>query len=122
MIQSERNLGYIVFQIVLVFVITYVVSGVLKGVFDVPRPCAFLDSCPESYSFPSSHAATGFGIATLLSIHFRKGWQRIVLFLAAGFIGYSRMFLGVHTIYDVLGGAVLGIVIGLIVYRLVNTK
>lgn len=64
------------------------------------------------YGFVSSHAANFFAIATTAFILLgstRKYWW---LFLWAGIVTYTRIYLGVHYPSDLIGGALLGIAIG----------
>ena len=87
-----------------------VLSEGLEYYFKIPRPCSQATNpyCPSSYSFPSTHTTTAFivfpGIYSLIR---RKKhlWVLALPFL----VGFSRIELGVHTFYDVLGGAFLGI-------------
>lgn len=57
-------------------------------------------------SFPSAHAAFSFLIATLLSYRFPR--YRVIFYLAAGFIGWTRIYLGLHYPTDVVAGSLLG--------------
>lgn len=66
--------------------------------------------------FVSAHAANGFGVATFFSLLFRYRLFTIVIFSWALITAYSRIYLGVHFITDVIGGILLGISVGLIVY------
>ena len=68
-----------------------------------------------SYSFPSGHAAFFFGLATVIYQHNRKwgSW----FFVGAGIIGLARIAAGVHYPSDILAGAVLGVVVGLVVNK-----
>ena len=70
------------------------------------------------YGFISAHSANGFGIATFTSLLFRYRRFTIVIFSWALLTAYSRIYLGVHFISDVLGGMLLGVVLGLLVYYL----
>ena len=71
------------------------------------------------YGFVSSHSANFFALSMFLFLNFRaksKFWGYI--FLWAIIIGYSRIYLGVHYPFDVVGGGLLGVVIGYIVYKI----
>ncbi len=69
-------------------------------------------------SFPSGHSAAAFATATALSLSYKKWYVTVPSFLYAGFVGYSRMRLGVHYPSDVLGGAVIGIGTGLLTWKI----
>ena len=71
------------------------------------------------YSFVSSHAANAFGVATFLWLILRKQVKWIwIMFVWAVIFSYTRIYLGVHYPFDILGGGVLGAIIGLLVYKL----
>jgi len=70
------------------------------------------------YGFVSSHAANLFGIATLSSLVIRKRWLNWPLFGLVSIVGYSRIYVGKHYPLDVLCGALLGLLIGWLVYKL----
>ena len=90
----------------------------LKNLFARPRPCWLDESVPlliarpSDYSFPSGHTMAGAIGATILTAADRRfGWAAIPL---AVLIAFSRLYLYVHFPSDVLGGAVLGVGIGLL--------
>lgn len=65
------------------------------------------------YGFVSSHSANMFAVASLIYLIFRKDFKWIwIVFIWAGLIAYSRMYLGVHYPSDVLVGGILGCTIG----------
>jgi len=70
------------------------------------------------YGFVSSHAANLFGLATLCSLILRKKWLSWTLFALISIMGYSRIYVGKHYPFDVLCGALLGILIGWSIYKL----
>lgn len=73
--------------------------------------------CPTSFSFPSGHAAMAFAAATILSL-LDANKKRAVLYVGiAVLISYSRIYLGCHYLLDVLGGAMLGTIIGILIYK-----
>jgi membrane-associated phospholipid phosphatase len=66
-------------------------------------------------SFPSGHTAQTFLLATLLSQQFEPGpGGTILLYGAALLVGFTRMYVGAHYPRDVIGGAVLGSVWGIL--------
>ncbi len=72
----------------------------------------------DPHSFPSGHAARAFLIA-VLTLGLGPTWLAVVLCLWAPLVALARAALGVHYLSDVLAGALLGILIGLIDLRLV---
>jgi undecaprenyl-diphosphatase len=71
------------------------------------------------FSFVSSHAANAFGVATFLWLVLRKNFNWIwIMFIWAAIFSYTRIYLGVHYPFDVLGGGVLGALLGLLVYKI----
>jgi membrane-associated phospholipid phosphatase len=113
----------------LLFICTVAITDVigfqvLKENIERLRPCQdpmFSDSvrlllrkCSTTSSFVSNHAANHFGIATFAVFTFRglfKKWMYLA-YVWAFFIGYAQVYVGVHYPLDVLGGAVLGMIVG----------
>lgn len=69
------------------------------------------------YGFISSHSANTFAFAMFVSLLIRNRVMTWVLFLWALIPSYSRIYLAVHYPGDVLGGAVAGCVIAVLVYK-----
>lgn len=102
--------------IALPIVILFAVS--MKYAIDRPRPYDVIQAVDPFYlpidpSFPSAHAMTVFAAAVAIG---RKWHKTLIplLFLASA-VGFSRVYIGVHYPYDVLSGALIGILIGLVV-------
>lgn len=98
-----------------------------KEMFERWRPCHNLelkevvhivnDKCGGRFGFVSSHAANSFALATLIGLFLNR--KALVLLLVwAGAVAYSRVYLGVHYPADILGGAILGALIAVVVYRI----
>ena len=71
-----------------------------------------LGGAPSSLSFPSAHATSSFAVATAMV---RVDPAMAATFLVAIAISLGRPYLGMHYPSDVLAGAFLGVVLGLIV-------
>jgi undecaprenyl-diphosphatase len=90
----------------------------LKDAFGIERPSMRyaepkpLIHPPHDPSFPSGHAATSFAAATILSAKVPR-LAPVWLLLAAA-IAFSRVYVGVHYPLDIVGGAVLGLLIALL--------
>lgn len=73
------------------------------------------------YGFISGHATNSFSIAIFLSLLFRNKLITFSLFLWAIINSYSRIYLGVHFISDIVGGFLIGSIIGWLVYKIYTT-
>jgi decaprenylphosphoryl-5-phosphoribose phosphatase len=71
-----------------------------------------LGGAPSSLSFPSAHALSSFAVATAM---FRVDPATAATFVVALLLSLGRPYLGMHYPSDVLAGAVLGVILGLIV-------
>lgn len=98
------------------------VDGVVKPIIQRARPAVMaqdgaaasnrdLPPLPSTFSFPSGHATSSAAAATAIS----RIWPgaRVVWWLLAAAIAYSRVYLGHHYPFDVLGGMALGIAVAL---------
>lgn len=72
------------------------------------------------YGFVSAHAANTFAIATFTTLLFRNRRYAMFIFPWATMIAYSRIYLGVHYPGDILFGAILGIGVGIGIFKLLN--
>lgn len=98
---------------------TWVLNGLVKGIFEQPRPCNVLpvrtvEHCSEVgiWSLPSGHAATAAAFAVTVAVLWRKSIA--VVAIAALVEAFLRVFIGVHYPHDVLFGLLFGSLIGLI--------
>jgi Membrane-associated phospholipid phosphatase len=101
----------------LTLVVSFIINNeILKNVIARQRPYTQLSQLnilipkPSGFSFPSGHAANSFAAAGAFYYNGNKKWGIAALILA-GFIGVSRLYLGVHYPSDVLFGALSGMLI-----------
>lgn len=93
----------------------YFVSGLLvqalKITFRIPRPWIQnsklipVESALETatgYSFPSGHTQSATALFTSLASFVQRAWLEVLFVFVAVMVGISRLYLGVHTFWDVL--------------------
>ncbi|MDR0430671.1 MAG: phosphatase PAP2 family protein [Tannerellaceae bacterium] len=68
------------------------------------------------YGFISSHAANAFGFAMFMSLLFHYRIFTVTIFFWAAITAYTRIYLGVHFISDIVPGALTGLFFGWLVY------
>jgi undecaprenyl-diphosphatase len=109
-------------------------ARVFKVLIHRLRPCQdplFMDQvrlllkgCSGSFSFVSNHAANHFGMATFMVLTFKgvfKRWMYLA-YIWAFFIAYAQIYVGVHYPLDVLGGAGLGVLAGLLTSHIYHKR
>ncbi|MFB9568957.1 phosphatase PAP2 family protein [Saccharopolyspora hordei] len=104
-------------------VLGWVLAGLVKDVFQQPRPCASalldtIEACADvsRWSLPSGHSAAAAALAVALALQ----WRRIAVLAAvlAVLAGFTRVFIGVHYPHDVLAGFTVGAVVAVVCTRL----
>ena len=108
-----------------------VASQLMKIVCRVPRPWVrdsnftILEDAREAaggYSFPSGHTQTAVGTFGSIAAFTQKKWIAAICVVLAILVGFSRMYIGVHTPADVLVGALLSAVLIAAFYPLMLGK
>ncbi len=125
-------------QQALTLLVSFLISGlavqVIKNIVSAPRPKIFFEAGQYLHfingvshgghsSFPSGHTATAFAIATVIVLMIKiKNWQLLIL-SAAILVGYSRIYLAQHFLIDVIVGALIGNISGILsVYFIMQVK
>ena len=127
--KAENLKVFLIFLVSVAILITIADQSsvkLFKNVFERLRPChceqirnsihILNNHCGGQFGFVSSHATNMFALAIFLSLFFKNKTVTILLVVWATIVAYSRIYLGVHYLGDVLGGAILGTVIAFIVY------
>ena len=131
--QKGKEILWILASIALViFLCDYIASGIAKPFFHRFRPSHHPDFKDQvdlvfgyvggRYGFFSSHASNTFGLAMFSALLFRNRFFSCAIFTFALLNAYSRVYLGVHFISDVVVGALVGSLIGYLVFQLYNIK
>lgn len=117
----------IIFVIIAVAIADLTSVHLFKNVFQRLRPCYEpaltpiinnIVGCGGKYGFVSSHAANSFAIVIMVIklIGEKHKWLNWLMPLWGILILYSRIYLGKHYPGDVIAGALLGVIIGWLVY------
>ena len=76
---------------------------------------------PETgYSFPSGHATVFFAASAAIFCYNKK--LGIIFFVASILMNVSRVIAGVHYLSDIIGGMILGSVVALSIFHLVEKR
>lgn len=127
--QNLKEFGlFVLFMVLLVILADGISSGIIKQLVQRARPThhaithelvdTVLGHRGGGYGFISGHTTNFLAFATFTSLIFRNKWYTLISFLTALTVAYSRIYLGVHFITDVIPGIITGLLIGWFVYYL----
>lgn len=113
MLKNHRKEAFI---FCLTLLMGVMLSLLLKSLIQRPRPQLSPLIVERTSSFPSSHAMNSlifFSLLWYFSYHFfHKKWVTVLSFLASTcavlIIGFSRIYLGVHYLTDIVAGYIAG--------------
>ncbi|HAE60194.1 MAG TPA: hypothetical protein DCG54_12005 [Anaerolineae bacterium] len=112
---------YLAVEIILATLILWLLVETVKALAVRDRPFLTLEDTrvigwrEKGDSFPSGHTTQIFFLVTLLTLRFIPGLGiSLALYTVAAFVGFTRIYVGAHYPRDVLGGAVLGSIWGIL--------
>jgi undecaprenyl-diphosphatase len=126
-----KEIAWTLLTVALVIVLTDQISShIFKPLFHRFRPTWHPDFMDQvdivfgyrggMYGFISGHAANSFGFAAFTALLFRKRLFTGVVLMFAILNSYSRIYIGVHFISDVVVGALVGAAVGYAGYLFYN--
>ncbi len=109
------------YEVVLGTLTLWLIVEVIKAAIRRPRPFESLTNIrivgyrEIGRSFPSGHTSQVFFLVTLLAQYYQFApWAIVTLYILAGVVAVTRMYVGAHYPRDVLAGAMLGSVWGIV--------
>ncbi len=103
------------------------INSVVKISFHRPRPFQVLSGITgkrvetaTGYSFPSGHTQGASTFYPTLALLFKKWWLYVLAVLVSMLIALSRVYLGVHWPVDVMAAFLIGILLSIILYNILN--
>jgi undecaprenyl-diphosphatase len=125
--RNRKNFKTIIREAVLPLLMTStLVELIIKPFFRRRRPfitiiqAIVIGKKPGSWSFPSGHAAGAFGGAWLLN-RISPQWS-LIRYIVAGWVGFSRIYLGDHYPGDVASGSLIGLLFAMFFNRLFRVR
>lgn len=115
--------------VMLTFLFTDSAANFIKDTFERLRPChdetlagvcRLLEGKGGLYGFVSNHASNVFGLALFTSLTFKNRKYTILIFIWAAIVSYSRIYVGKHFPADVFFGALLGLTISYLTFKIIS--
>ena len=128
--EKWKQFGLLLFTLGIMILFTDQVTNIFKYMFARLRPCHNEDisnnirllksNCGGLYGFFSAHASNSFALAVFFSTLFFNKINKLpfLLLTFASLVSYSRIYIGVHYPFDVVSGAIFGILSGYLFYIL----
>ncbi len=103
-------------RVALVLAVSNNLKPIFKLLFAAPRPYWLSGQVKpflyeSSFGIPSGHAQDAVALWGIMAASVNKRWAWVLAFVIAFFVGFSRLYLGVHFVHDVIAGWLIGFVI-----------
>ncbi len=125
----KKTFRRFLFIIIPALAATLLITQSLKHSINIERICtpctpetaACNPYCPTDSSFPSGHSATAF-VAFSSFFLLKPSKTRLLVFIIPSIVSAARVAIGVHTIADVISGALIGVAVTALVSYLKTGK
>src|SRR3989344_1196680 len=114
----RKNIEIAIVSLASAFIARFGVTELIRFFYSRPRPFEALADIHQLLfregggSFPSGHAAFSFALAAVVAFYYPR--VGMLFFAAAILMGAARVAAGAHWPSDVLGGAIIGIIVGIL--------
>ncbi|MBI5045696.1 MAG: phosphatase PAP2 family protein [Candidatus Niyogibacteria bacterium] len=123
--RNQRGFRMLIDSLIAVLFSRFIVTEIIRFFYAKPRPFEVVDvyrliDHSTGSAFPSGHAAFFFALAMVVFLYDRV-WGS-VFFAGAVLISISRVVGGIHWPADILGGAVVGILSGILIFYVMKNR
>ena len=123
--QIKENTLIVMRAVLSALVARFIIKSIIVLFFHIPRPYVALsqihlmlapNTAGNYQSFPSGHALFFFAIGYMIYLY-DKRWGYFFLILAV-LMGVARVMVGMHYPLDILGGALIGMLVSFCIYKI----
>lgn len=121
-VRFRKYFKMIVEAIISAILARFVIVELIRWIWQRPRP--FVQNnvnlllTHNASAFPSGHAAFFFAVSTIVYFYNKKAG--ILFFIASFLICLARVFSGIHWPLDILAGAIVGVLSGWVVHKILK--
>ncbi len=118
-------------KLILVFLLSAIVNNGLKGIIMRERPIGYegifsiREHTATGSSFPSGHTQSTATFFYYIAYMLKKPWVTVISVIMICLVAFSRMYLGLHWLSDVIGSILVAIFmvrVGLMIFKTFDIK